>query len=271
MRTYFRIMLLAFMAALTVGSINPVSANPCTIQSSPLAHMIPRYYDYNTNRVILLVSATCTFPGGQLSTVGNAIDASTNAPVGSATSVLYAAYGTNVYTGQLVFRLPPQVTGHTLQISISIYGGIYNSIYGYSNWSPLATSVETVQVNSTNYYNHYPYYNYPNCYYNNNCGYNSPTYNNQWQCRLPVYSNQVQCVGYISKNQNACVLLVIPVYGAIGVASYQYYTLQNLPSSYPSVGTWVFVVGQVNQGINSSSTGAECPGNYIVVSLITPA
>jgi hypothetical protein len=381
-------MLLVFIMAAVAVSISPVSADPCTIQPSSLAYTAPQ--NYYSSGVIVPVSATCSFPGGQLSIVGEATDTSTNAHVGSAGAVLSAAYGINTYTGQLVFNLPPQVIGHTLQISISIYGygGINNSIYGYSNGSPLTTSVETVKVTSTNYYNNYPSYNYPNCYYNNNCAqmYNSPGNNNQLQCpplsvntvqcignsnnynnfyrsnpansnnyysnypyynnsncyynncgyysqsnnnqmqcvgnsnnyygyypyynnpncyynncgynsqgnnnqmqcgyaicyynnicnqmyntcQLPVYNNQVQCVGVLSKNSSACVILKIPLYSALGSVSYQYYALQNLPSSYPAIGTWVFVAGQFNQGNNSSPTGAACPGNYINVALITP-
>ena len=280
------------------GFSRPVHCNP-----SSLAYTAPQ--NYYTSEVVVPVSATCSFHGGQLSIVGEATDASTNAHLGSAGAVLSAAYGINIYTGQLVFNLPPQVTGHTLQISISIFGGIYN---GFSNGSPLTTSVETVQVNPSS-----NYFNYANCYYNTNCGFNSPSNNNQLQCpslsmyntvqcvgnsnnyysnypynnnptcyynnncnqmynscQLPIYNNQVQCVGILYKNSSACVILRIPLYSAVGLVSYQYYTLQKLPSSYPAIGTWVFVAGQFNQGNNSSPTGAPCPGNYINVALITP-
>ena len=260
MRTYFRIMLLVFiMAAVAVGN-SPVSADPCSIKPSSLAYTAPQY-NYYTSGVIVPVSATCSFVGGQLYAVGDAIDASTNAHVGSVGAALSSAYGTNIYAGQLVFSLPSQVTGHSLQISISIYSGIYN---GYSNGSPLTTSVETVQVNSNNYN-----FNYANCYYNNNCGFNSPSNYNQLQCPSLSMNNTVQCVGYLYQNPNACVILVIPVYSPIGLVSYQYYTLQKLPSSYPAIGAWVSVTGQLNQGSNFSSTGGACPGNYINVASIS--
>ena len=261
MRTYFRIMLLVFiMAAVAVGSIDQVSADTCSIKPSSIAYTASQY-NYYTSGVVVPVSVTCLFVGGQLYAVGTAIDTSTNARVGSVGAALSSAYGTNIYTGRLVFSVPPQVTGHALQVSISIYFGTYN---GYTNGSPLATSVETMQVNSNNYY-----FNYANCYYNSNCGFNSPGNYNQLQCPSLTMNNTVQCVGVLYQNANSCVILVIPVYSPIGLVSNQYYTLQQLPSSYPSIGTWVSVSGQLNRGSNLSSTGAACPGNYINVASIT--
>ena len=256
------------MAAVAAGN-SPVSADPCTIQPNSLAYITPNY-SYSTSGIIVPVSATCSFVGGQLYAAGDAIDTSTNAHVGSAPAVaLSSAYGTNIYAGQLMFSLPAQVAGDTLQISISIYNVLNGFYNGYGNASPLATSVETVQVNSNNYY-----YNYPNCYYNSSCGLNSPGNNfmgnnNLVKCPSPSNNNQVQCVGYLYQDPNSCVILVIPVYSSVGVLSYQYYTLQKLPSSYPAIGTWVFVTGQLNQGNNFSSTGAACPGNYINVASIS--
>jgi hypothetical protein len=193
--------------------------------------------------------------------MGIAIDTSTNARVGSAPfATLYSASGTNIYAGQLMFSLPPEVTGHALQISISIYSEIYGVYNGYSTEPPLTSGVETVQATPNNYNNYYYNY-YVNCYYNNSCpsvGTSPPMINS---CQAT--SGQVQCVGYLYQDPNSCVVLVIPVYSSIGLVSYQYYTLQKLPSSYPAIGTWVSVTGQLSQGTNFSSTGAACPGNYI--------
>src|SRR5208337_1728420 len=187
MRTYFRIMLLLFiMAAVAVGSISPVSADTCSIKSNSIAYTASQY-NYYTSGVVVPVSVTCPFVGGQLYAVGTATDTSTAARVGSVGAALSSAYGTNIYTGQLVFSVPHQVTGHALQISISIYFGTYN---GYSNGSPLTTSVQTVQVNSNSYY-----FNYANCYYNNSCGFNSPGNYNQLQCPSLSMNNTVECVG----------------------------------------------------------------------------
>ena len=269
MRTYFGIvLLLVFIMAVVAVGYSPVSADmACTIQPSSLAYVSQHYYNYNTDDLIVPVSATCSFTGGELSAVGTATDTSTNAPAGTApVAGLYSAYGTNIYAGRLVFSLAPGLMGHTLQISISIYSGGYNTgNYGqYSSTSPLATSVETVQVNFNYPNNYYTNYNYgANCYYNNNCP-QSLVVNS---CQAS--SGQVQCVGYLYQDPNSCVELVIPVYSVYGVVSYQYYTLQNLPASYPAIGTWVSVTGQLFQGSNVSPTGAACPGNYINVSSIS--
>ena len=278
MRTYsfgMLVMLFVFiMASVAVGN-SPVSADPCNIQPNSLAYITPNY-NYYTSGVIVPVSATCSFVGGQLYAVGTAIDTSTNARVGTApVGRLYSAIGTNIYAGQLMFSLPPQVTGHALQISISIYSEVYGVYNGYGSAPPLTTSVQTVQVNSNSYYNsNYPNCNYNGYYYNGNCGFNSPgnnfmSNNNLAKCPSPGNNNQVECVGYLYQDPNSCVVLVIPVYSSVGLLSYQYYTLQQLPSSYPSIGTWVSVAGQLNQGNNFSSTGAACPGNYINVATIT--
>jgi hypothetical protein len=263
------VMLLVFiMTAVALGN-SPVSAEPCTIQPNSLAYVTPNY-NYYTTGVIVPVSATCSFVGGQLYAVGDATDSSTSAHVGSAPiAKLYAAYGTNIYAGQLVFTIPPQATGHPLQISISIYNEVYGFYNGYSNAPALTSTVETVQVNSNNYY-----YNYNNCYYNSNCGFTSPGNNymgnnNLVKCPSPSNNNQVQCFGYLYQDPSSCVILVIPVYSSIGLLSYQYYTLQKLPSTFPPIGTWVSVTGELNQGNNYSSTGAGCPGNYINVASIS--
>jgi hypothetical protein len=257
----FGTLLLVFILVAVVVGNSPASADPCTIQSSSLAY-VGQHYDYGYNGVVIVpISATCSFSGGQLYAVGDATDASTNAQAGSANTVLFSATGTTIYTGQLAFRIlgpngnSPEFIGHTLRISISIYNGVYNGLY--SNASPLTTSVETVQVNSNN-----NYLNYANCHYNNNC---DQIYN---YCHSPSSNSQAQCVGYLYQDPNACVELVIPVYSVYGVVSYQYYTLQGLPASYPAIGTWVSVTGQLNQGNNFSSTGASCPGNYINVASI---
>lgn len=263
MRTYFRIVLLVLiMATVAVGS-SPVSAQQggCTIQSSSLAYTTSQNYNYQYRGVIVPVSVSCSFVGAQLYAVGQATDTSTNSPLGSANVALNSAPGTTIYTGQLLFNLQSQVTGHTIQISISIYSGVYNA--PYTAPTPVTTSTENAQVGSNNNYSHYA-----NCYYSNSCANN---YNSFSACASPYSSNQVQtqCVGYLYQDPNACVILVIPVYTYAAVVSYQYYTLQSLPSSYPGIGTWVTVTGTLNQGNNYSSTGGACPGNYLQVSSIS--
>ncbi|MGO9644217.1 MAG: hypothetical protein ACLPY5_05665 [Candidatus Bathyarchaeia archaeon] len=100
--------------------------------------------------------------------------------------------------------------------------------------------------------------------------YNNGTY---YTTCLPGPGNLIQCSGNLLLNPNGCVLLGFLVgngspYNIITTAT-QYYTLQNLPSSYPPVGSWVTVTGQLHQGPNSSPIGAACPGNYITITSIT--
>jgi hypothetical protein len=247
-------LLVLIMAAVGVGN-SPVSADPCVVQLSSSALMAQNYNYYNSYiGVITPVSVTCSFVGGQLYAVGDTTDTSTNTHVGSASAVLASAYGVSTYTGQLVFSLPPTVIGHPLQISVSIYNGVIGS---YNTGPALATAVGTVQVNSSN---PIPY---ANCYATNSC---NQVYN---YCRPTSDPSTMQCTGYLYKDPNGCVELVISVYSPYGFLSYQYYTLQKLPASYPAIGTTVTVTGQVVQGSNLSSTGASCPGNYINVASIS--
>ena len=80
--------------------------------------------------------------------------------------------------------------------------------------------------------------------------------------------NWIQCSGRLLQNSNGCVILAIVVYNAISPVT-QYYTLHDLPSSSPYVGSMVTVTGQLYQGLNYSPSGAACPGNYINVTTIT--
>jgi len=90
---------------------------------------------------------------------------------------------------------------------------------------------------------------------------------------LPLPGNLIQCSGNLIQSPNGCMILGFLVgNGApnnIITTATQYYTLQNLPSSYPPIGSWVVVTGQLHQGPNTSPTGGACPGNYITVTSIT--
>ena len=155
--------LLALLIAVVGVTINsgPVSADACAVQFS----YSPSTY-YNSNfQIVVPLSATCAFTGGQLYAVGNAYDTSLNANLGSANTALVPVSVGNVYSGQLVFNLPSIALGHTVQISVSIYNGGLNGTI-------LTTAAETIQVPSYNYsypanycysgYNCYPYYpSYP--------------------------------------------------------------------------------------------------------------
>jgi hypothetical protein len=119
------------------------------------------------------------------------------------------------------------------------------------------------------------YYGYGNYY--QNCGYyacNYPgSYNGNYYTACQSTGNStVECSGYLYQPSTGCVELAIPIANGYWFESqvYQYYTLQNLPSSFTPGWRWVTVTGQLNQGYNTAPNGAPCPGNYIIVSTVTP-
>ena len=102
-----------------------------------------------------------------------------------------------------------------------------------------------------------------------NCGYNGCPYTT---CQ-PAADNAVQCAGYLYQNSDRCVELAVPVadyaIGASPTSATQYYTLHNLPSTYPAIGSWVTIKGQMNLVAPNTINGAACPGNYINVNVIS--
>lgn len=290
MRTrYCGIVLLTFILAATLainGSSVPVSADSC-VETLGYSSLSTSQYYYNSNIAITVpVSATCAFVSNQLYAVGTAYDTASNSNLGSLSTALTAAYG-NTFTGQLVFNLSPSVIGHQLQVTVSIYSGYPYGYYAYTgNGASLATAVQLLRVNVNNYLNGYNYqygngynyqngytYQYRNCYQSSYCNYPG-SYNGNYYttCQSTGSSNTVQCSGYLYTPANGCVELAIPIENGYWFESrvYQYYTLQNLPSSYTPAWRWVTVTGQLSQGYNLAPTGALCPGNYIIVNSITP-
>jgi len=86
---------------------------------------------------------------------------------------------------------------------------------------------------------------------------------------LPGPGNWIQCSGNLLESPGGCMIL-----GFIASSGYtsatQFYTLHNVTSiSYPPLGNWVTVIGQIYRGSNYSPIGAPCPGNYINVTSIT--
>ena len=84
--------------------------------------------------------------------------------------------------------------------------------------------------------------------------------------------NSIQCSGRLLQSPSGCIVLGFHVSNFananIITTATQYYTLHNLPSSYPPIGSWVTVTGQLYSGYNFSPSGAACPGNYINVTSI---
>jgi len=92
-----------------------------------------------------------------------------------------------------------------------------------------------------------------------------------WGCySTGAGNNMVQCSGYIYKDANGCVDLLVPIDNGYWNGIQQYYYLQNLPSSYPSTGSWVTVTGQLNlQGNNPAPNDGSCPTSSIWVNSIS--
>jgi hypothetical protein len=246
------------MAMVAVSS-SPVSAASCTAQ---LGYSVAQTMNYNPNSnvgVIVWVLARCSSVNTQLYAIGNVHDVTANTDLPSASAVLATGFGLSSYTGQLVYNLSPNAVGDQLQVSVNVYSGQNN---GQPGSSSLVTTSEIVSVIlNTNYVN------FGSCYYSGACD-TGPNY-----CQSPginslLYNSTVQCVGYLSQDTNGCVELVIPVYSRYGFLTYVYYTLQNLPASYPPIGTWVAVTGQLQKESNVSPSGAACPGNYITLASI---
>ena len=98
---------------------------------------------------------------------------------------------------------------------------------------------------------------------------------NYYTTCFPSGNDTVQCSGYLYRDASGCVPLVVPVEtwvnepGNMVTAAIQCYTLHNLPTSYPPLGDWVKVTGQLFVGYNASPNGEASPGNYINVSSIS--
>jgi len=170
--------------------------------------------------------------------------------------------------------LNPHMSTVTQQQLLTNTQSFYNTQTQTATSLSTVTSVQVVTQTTTTgygngYYQNCPYYGcaYPPQYYN-------PAYSNYYYqppCQAnSVSSNAVSCQGFFYQASNGCTVLVIPVSNpAIQESTvYQYYTLQDLTTTYPNW-TWVTVNGQLYQGSNTSSSGAACPGNYITVSSIS--
>jgi len=242
------VFLLPVTILLTVNG-GAVSATGCGVQAG--SFITGSYYSYPNIALIVPLVAQCSFSGGELSAVGNVFDASSNVNLGSSNTVLLSAYGSSIYSGQLVFTLPSSEEWHRARVSVTVYD--------LSNpGSPLVGTTETAAIDPNT-----KYVTYSSCYYGYAC---NEIYD---YCQSPGNNSTVQCVGYIDENQNGCLELVIPIYSPYGFLSYEYFTLQNVSSS-PPIGNWVVVTGQLHLGFNTTPTGPACPGNYLTVSSLSP-
>jgi len=113
--------------------------------------------------------------------------------------------------------------------------------------------------------------------YQMNCGSGSYSYGCNWPytydaCQGTGIGNNVACDGYLLQGPNGCVELAVPT-DTVEQPAYDHYALQNLPSSYPPMGSWVVVKGALTlsstpNSMNSASSSTACPTNSISVTSI---
>ena len=116
--------------------------------------------------------------------------------------------------------------------------------------------------------------------YQMNCGPGSSSYGCNWPytydaCQGTGIGNGIACDGYLEQGPSGCVILAVPT-DTVAQPAYDHYALQNLPSSYPSIGSWVVVKGGLTVSGTPTPTSASnqsnstCPTNTISVSSIQP-
>ncbi|HUK27648.1 MAG TPA: hypothetical protein VLV31_04425 [Candidatus Acidoferrales bacterium] len=82
----------------------------------------------------------------------------------------------------------------------------------------------------------------------------------------------VQCYGQLYQVSNGCIVLIVPVMDPNNNPEVvnQYYTLHNLPSTHPPLGSWVTITGQMEtQPTGTSSSSESCPLNSINVTNVS--
>jgi len=144
------------------------------------------------------------------------------------------------------------------------------SVSTVTNLATVTTSAGMFTVSTANGYIGSGYSGYYNC---GNYGCSLPSlgaYGNL--CQSTSGNGTVQCSGYLSEPTDGCIELAIPYTNPdlLESTAYQWYTLRNVPSTLPSGGSWVTVIGQLYQGYTPGTNGAACPGTYINVNSITP-
>jgi hypothetical protein len=176
--------------AITIVALNAntgfVFADPCMATLN--YPIMPMVYSNSNVPVVVAVSATCTtYYGNQLYATGSAFDATSDAELGSVSTVLQSVNGGTVFNGQLGFNLPPSTQGHTVQVSVSIYNGQYgNLITATSETFQLGSGSVGQQVYTTTVTEVYEYPNsnqYPYQYSSAPSQYLFPSHNHhhRWQ------------------------------------------------------------------------------------------
>ena len=189
-RNYAILTVVLIIAIIAVGANSTqVSADPCLAQLN--YPIMPVVYSNSNVPIVVPLSATCsTFYGSQLYATGNAYDATSNAGLGSVSTILQSVDGGTTFNGQLGFNLPPATQGHTVQISVSIYNSQYGNLITATS-ETFQVGAGGQQVSTTTVTQAYPYQNqYPN---------QSPTqyptqnpYQNAYQYQAPSIQHPTQ-------------------------------------------------------------------------------
>lgn len=140
---------LALLLGIVFVGDNVVLADSCSAQLNYST-------TYSNGQIIVPVSASCSFIGGQLYAVGYAVD-SYGRNLGSTSTLLTSINGGNTFSGQLVFTSPFPAQGGTVQVSVSIYSN-------GPNGTILTSTTQTLQVNGVYGYGYYSpgtYWYYP--------------------------------------------------------------------------------------------------------------
>ena len=162
---------------------------------------------------------------------------------------------------------------HTMTITAQQY--VTNTQIGTTTTTSVATVnrqvVRTVAANSN-------YTAVSGAAFQSNCGSGSFSYGCNWPytydaCLGTGIGIGVTCDGYLEQGPSGCVILAVPTDTA-AQPPYDHYALQNLPSSYPPIGSWVVVKGGLTLSGTAPLTSAysqsnrTCPTNTISVTSI---
>jgi len=139
-RKYALLLALTIVVLAVAATNNLVSADPCSAYLSQPPPVSGTPYNSSTN-LIVPVSATCPSVSGPLYVVGDAYDTTTNTDLGSVNTALTPANGPSTFNGQLAYTLPSVAQGDVVQITASIYSGVY----GYAQTGPALTTT-TIQI-----------------------------------------------------------------------------------------------------------------------------
>jgi hypothetical protein len=203
---------------------SPVAADPCIAQLN--YPIMPTGYSYSNIPIVVPVSATCTtYYGSQLYATGNAYDTTSNAGLGSVSTVLQTVNSGTTFNGQLGFNLPPSTQGHTVQLSVSIYNGQYGNLITATS-ETIQVGTGTQQVTTTTVTEAYPY-PYQNQYLQNQYPNSYPAPSNQ-----PYYSrprptgnqnNSLRVQYQTYRNQNSSTLFgfvaIVAILAAVIIAT----------------------------------------------------